>query len=743
MFICTNKGSVLLKGIPSAPFNIVNSNRLIDSIKLAPSVEGESVDAIVVTSEDLSSKIIDDAFVEALKEKHPQNVVIYIHKKSKLKDESRYAAANYVLVKPNMDILRNTISEIISKSNKQAVSSLGQQGQEEAEVPAFVAGVVGKGEGEQFTPSTDTLDIPMPEQTPGAGSDEASNASGTASSIGFTADGREVFSDGFGGYYDSNGNVVDEFGNVISQAMPNEEPLPVIENPIMDNPYQTPVDTSGLEDMYNIPKLEAPDAASVNRTYTQMFSTAELVRLANDINLEKIIADITEKNVSYEQLEERISTLSANISRIMRDSDETVPLEERLRRVNALKYEKSRLLAAKATVLEQNVDLIISNVVNTVLEAYPKRVKEIEDIIIRSRPNASIIGEADIIRLKENRTNALVELDCFLEEITLIEASLRKLTNDTVSAIIDMEDEGATRDIVVDNQIARTSAPLIPQEAVDAIKHIYELRQTIPDKMQALSNLIHTVKNLIHHVLDVDSKLIEALEEATARLSLDTIASAQIKDAIAGRNIRVFIGGPKSGRSIIPYLFAKEVARENGNVLYVNLCGENKLKRYGVESTSLGEFLLNPIRTDISVVSGEITAATPIDEIAAALRKASPFYRAVYLVIPDDNAEAIEVFTDVCLAYFVVCDLSQGNHVTTAGIVSRLAGKTCVKNVIYNRYDSVTVKGVELLGIDTIRNIICFPFKNQNLLVSASINEEDPSTFHLIHTYMQTLRKYA
>ena len=41
MFICTNKGSVLLKGIPSATFNVVNTNRLIDSIKLSPNVEGE------------------------------------------------------------------------------------------------------------------------------------------------------------------------------------------------------------------------------------------------------------------------------------------------------------------------------------------------------------------------------------------------------------------------------------------------------------------------------------------------------------------------------------------------------------------------------------------------------------------------------------------------------------------------------------------------------------------------------
>lgn len=754
MFICTNKGSVLLKGIPSATFNVVNTNRLIDSIKLSPNVEGERVDAIIVTSEDLSSKIVDDAFVKVLKEKHPDNVVIYIHKKAKLKDETRYAGANHVLVKPTIESLRGVITDVISRSNRGALEELGSTETSESEVPAFVAGSMVR---EEEVPVVSTDVLPEFESK----TEDAPASMGTAdvpefTSMGFTADGREIFMAKDGTYIDSVGNLVDQTGAVISPApggdpavvhpseTPTEIPNPVVAQAVegMAHPQTVGQIMDDVMGMSGVPEIPAPSPADINRAFESVVSTAELTQLVQDMDLEKIIAEITEKNADYEQLEERITTLYHNIDRIMKDNDESVPTEEKLRRINALKYEKSRCLGAKATVIEQHVDKIITTVLNSAIDAVTRRVHEIEKIIIETRPTSNVIASADILTLKTNRTNALVELDCFLEELAAIEMGLRKVGQDAITLFIE-ESRTDSKDFIINNTLRRTTAPILPQETTEAIKRLYETLSEIPDRMQTLANLIRTTKNLIHQVLDFDTRLIEQLEAAVERLSLSQIAKASVAKTIAGRTIRTFIGGPRSGRSIIPYLFAKKYAEENGNVLYVNLCGNDKLARYGVKSATLGEFLLNPIREDMAVVSGEICATTPIEEIATALQKATPFYRAIFLVVPEDNLEAVEVFTDAALAFYVMCDLSQGTHVQTAGLISRLESKTCIKNIIFNRYDNVTVKGIELLGIDGTKEIVCFPIKNLDLLVTASINGEDPSYYSSIHTIFDTLRKYV
>ena len=742
MFICTNKGSVLLKGVPSATFNVVNTNRLIDSIKLSPNVEGERVDAIIVTSEDLSSKVVDDAFVRVLTQKHPDNVVIYIHKKAKLKDENRYAAANYVLVKPTIDNLRGVITEVISRSNREAMQEMETTPEVEEVAPAFTPGAT-----VTETPVVEMSTAELPDVEP---KEEfvpdtfVAEQAAVATSLGFTADGREVFMTGEGTYVDSMGNIVNVNGEILEQ--PNavqEQPTTEIPNPVTEQVMAEPVATeSVLAEMSDIPRIPDPSAADVNRAFASVVSTAELSRVVNDMNLEKIISEITEKNADYEQLEERITTLYHNIDRIMKDSDENTPTEEKLRRVNALKYEKSRCLGAKATVIEQHVDKIITTILNASIDAVTRRVREIEKIIVESRPTSNAMSSADIMAIKTNRTNALVELDCFLEELAAIEVGLRKVGQDAITLFID-ESNTDSKDFIVNNTLRRSTAPIIPQETADAVKHLYETLSEIPDRMQTLANLIHTTKSLIHQVLDWDTRLIEQLEAAVERLSLSQIAKAGLAKTIAGRTIRTFIGGKRSGRSIIPYLFAKQYAKENGNVLYVNLCGNDKLARYGVQSATLGEFILNPIREDLAIVTGEICATTPIEEIASALQKATPFYKAIFLVVPEDNIEAVEVFTDMSLAFYCVCDLSLGNHMQTANLVATLSNKTCIKNVIFNRYDNVTVKGIELLGIDSTKEIVCFPIKNLDLLVTASINGEDPSDYNTVHTIFSTLRKYV
>ena len=695
MFICTNKGSILLRGIPSTTFNVVNVNRLIDSIKLAPDVDGNPIDAVLVTSDDISSRVLVNKFVEALQGKHPEVVVLYVNKRGKARGEEMFTNVDYNLMKPTTEVLRSTITEIISRSNKKAVSSMEENNEEEPDVPDFAAGKAdssGYKPGESKQASTERLDIPEPKTS--------------------TAETREE----------------------------NLEPegRPIDENKLTDD-LAHEVDVALSEQA--IPKIEPPSPEDVNKRFAKAVSTAELTSVLDDLSLENIIKDVMENNADYERLEERISTLAHNIDRIMTSGDDT-PTEEKLRRVHALTYERSKFLGPKATVIEQYVEKIIMKVTGVCISDVTSRINEINKIIVDARPTANTLSSSDIIQLKENRTNALIELDMFLEELAAIETSLRKLGTDAITLFVN-ETNDICGNLYVNDSIRRQCSPIISKESLDAIKAMYEKLSELPDEFQTLANLIRSTKSLIHKVLDCDSRLIEELERAVERLSLSQIAKSSIAKDIVGRTSRVFIGAKGSGRTIIPYLFAKMHSRENSNVLYLNLCGTEALSRYGISYTSLGEFILNPIREEVSVVCGEIDAANPIEEISGALLKANPFYQAIYIVVPEDNEEAIEVLTDNALAAYLICNPAQGNFVKQANLLRRLEPKVCLKSVVFNNFDKVTSVGVEMLGIAPDAQVTCFAIKHIDALVEASMDGEDPSIFTNVHTIFQTLRKYV
>ena len=710
MFICTNKGSILLKGVPSTTFKIVNVTQLIDSIKLAPDVSGEAIDAIVVTSDDVSSKMLLNRFIDTLKEKHPENVILYINKKSKGKNEESYPNVNYTLVKPTTDALRATLTEIISRSNKKAVGTLETETKDvsESTIPDFVAGVSVPEEELVQEQSTDTFDIPEPVKK----------------------------------YNEDMGVEVPV--DTESTVQENEQSMADAMSGILNDTGSTDVKTETVAPEVKVSSYErlAPQSPeAINGLFAKVHSTPEIMQLINDLSLETILSDILDTNTTYEQLEGRVQTLSQNIDRIMCSAD-TTPTEEKLRRVRALGYERAKCMSPKVSIVEQYVEKIIMSLTDEALKAVTERVEEIQKIIVDARPTAGTLSSADILVLKENRSNALIELEMFLAELSAIETGLRKLATETATAMItDCFD--VTQDYRVNEVLKREGVPFITEETAEALKSLYETLSKLPDQFSAVVNLVKTTKSVIHKVLDIDSRLIEKLETAVERLSLSQISKSALAKDIIGRTSRVFIGSKGSGRSIIPYLFATMHSRENGNVLYVNLCAEDALSRYGVKSTTLGEFVLNPIREDISVVSGVIDSANPIEEVAGALQKASSFYKAIYLVVPDDNIEAIEVFTDAALAMYVVCNPAQGDFSSISGILNRVSLKPCLKNVVLNKYSNVTASSVNLLGLELESDVTCFAIKHMDMIVSAAMDGVDPSSLPSIHTFFQTLRKYV
>lgn len=695
MFMCSNKGSLLLKGIPSTKFSVVNVARLIDSIALAPNVEGQEIDAVLVTSDDISSKLLYNKFAEALQSKHPDMVVLYINKKGKSRGEENFVNVNYMLTKPSTDVLKATITEIISSSNRKAVNNDSLVDEEEETVPDFAAGKVTSGEYKPGASEASDEHLEIPPVPKKKSKDVVEPKEDTTKSEKKT------------------------LAEDVADIMAEDEDKP----------------------SFVVPEITAPSTEDIERVYQHVASPSELAGLMQDISLEVIIKDLIANNSDYTRLEDHISTIAANIAQIQ-NSDDAVPTEEKLRRIRGLVLDQRVSMSARNTVIMQYVEKIIMTSTSEALNAITKYVDEIKQTLVDARPTANTLGATDIVVLKESRTNALLELDVLLDQLVTMESQVRKLGTDAVSIFVKSSHE-FTGDPVKDSNIQREVDPIIPEETLECIKKIYERLNEVPDQFKAMENLIRTTKGLIHKILDVDTRLIEELEKAVERLSLSNISKAALNQELIRRNIRVFIGSANTGRSIIPYLFYRIHSRENSNVLYVNLTGESSITKYGVKATSLGEFILNPIREENAVVAGEIGPATPIEEIVGALQKAGSFYQAIYVAIPDDNEEAVEIITDIALSAYLVYNPGRSNIARQATLLDKLSAKVCLKNIVFNEISNILPKVTEALGIDVSSGVACFKVSHMDAIVSASIEGEDPSYFPTVHTAFSLLRKYV
>ena len=693
MFLCTARGSVILKTIPSLTFEVKNLKGVLDAISLSPVLESSGVDAIVLTSDDINSRSAEKDLKEKMSSKHPDNIVIFINKKKKraLEDITNLDAN---LTAPTVDDIRELMTDIISKRNFSVIK--------EDEDKHATVGFINQEKDTYESNAEPAVASESPaEELPGL---------------------REAMA---------------------AVETPKEEP---VESTVeaTSKPVESPEisATAVAGTASDIPDLGlVPSVEELNKRFDSKVSPAELQSILNDISLENIIRDISAENNGYAAIQDKLSTLRVNIERIMLSDDE-LPLETKLERIRALVYEEEHCLSNKNVYIGKYVSSIISTITSVVLDKVNSRVNELNNLIVTMRPTAGTLAVSDIRKLKENRTNALVELDSLASALASIELELRKLGTDTVSMFIDEQDH-VTNNYLVNEQIHRKAPALISEDTVNAIRNVYNVLTDMPNDFQAVAELIKTTRTLIHKMFDMDNRLIEELERVVERLSLSDIAKASVAKNLEGKVGRVWYGGENSGRSIIPYIFAKMQAKEK-TVLYVNLTGSNPLEPYGIQATTLGEFISNPLRKEFEVVCGEISMAAPIDEIASAIRKASCFYSYIHIVMDDSSIENIKIMSDLSVAAYSIVNLGQGGIKRSSEIVRSLTDVACVKSIVFNGISNIEPAWLEPYGVEIgSPTTTCFSIRHYDEITTCGMNGMDPSELPSIHTGFAGLRKHV
>lgn len=438
----------------------------------------------------------------------------------------------------------------------------------------------------------------------------------------------------------------------------------------------------------------------------QCSEITELSVLTRELHASAVIKDLVQDNQVYTNLEANLRAINEKATAII--TDVTIPtLEEKLDKIQALMYDKEVYQARTNSIIEQRVQEIINLLVTKTRECVTKRCQELDRaIIVRSREAAKPIDSARLAGLVEERSNILLELAAINSEVQSIFVAADDIAREVASNIAE-ENTIKTGSPLVDARLRLTGVNQVSANTVETITHILETADQSSEEFKAAMREIVVMNKKLLKAVDLDNEMIATLSKVYEALKANNVEDMVIKETFIKKSLRLFIAKEGTGRSVVPYICSKLKSRQNFNVLYVDITGNNKVKDYGDDMRSLDDWMEHRYEEPYCGVKGTISE-TPeaVQRFITALVKAADYYRVINVVVDPSQRAVIDLLAPDVLTINYVTDTSNQNIEFFKDFIRDTQYDNVAQRVIINKsVDSVCKPIVEKLGLIESLNV--------------------------------------
>ena len=364
-------------------------------------------------------------------------------------------------------------------------------------------------------------------------------------------------------------------------------------------------------------------------------------------------------------------------------------LETKLEKVRALLYDKEYYKVKTNTVIEQRVEDIIELLTIHTKELLSKRLEELDQAILSINTKKDI-GEVTFTRLAgitDERANIILELTTLDKEIHNIYLASDKLVNDVAASIAEDEAD-LTGNPLVNAHLRMRNEKIISENALNTIIKILSTCDKTSEEFKSAVREISVMRAKLNKLLDLDKETIVAQTQIINFLRSNQIEETVIAETLIKKSLRVFTGNEGTGRTIVPYVLSKYKARQNTNVLYIDLTGTSKLTDYGYTVISLDDWILNKQEKQFCAVAGKIND-TPEDSqrLLVSLVKAADYYRVINVVISPEQEEIFHVIASDVLCVNYITDTNNRSLAFMKEFIARTKYENVAQRVIHQIID--------------------------------------------------------
>lgn len=480
---------------------------------------------------------------------------------------------------------------------------------------------------------------------------------------------------------------------------------------------------------------EPPKPSPAEDVIASVKSVKDWDILNRQINRDSIIRQLILENNEFAGVANMLNVWDLRIRDVWADPHKSN--EEKMRAVQEFGANRQVLQATYNSVLVDKFVSLLERVVSVCSATVEERCNEITHAVISVQQNKDAFLEKAVSgedSLDDTLYERMVELQSIEGELCKMFAFLH---HEGMEEIVGRLGEKLPSTNEYINNVLSVSAKLYqPGNTVNLAQAIVDSLAKGQVQLSLIEDKVKGLMSTMFQVIVAQNKVIQYQRDVISCLRANNVESLVVRDSLLKECFNVIVGSEHTGLTATSAIYAGMLSRRD-NTLVVDLTGHSHYDRYGYDTVSLDEFMVERIQHPLLFVTGSVdNDPEKVFHLMEELKSRLTYFRHLIIVL---DAAQLNVLDQVgrealSISYVTNCTVESLAAVTAAYEAGRKIPNVCHKLICIDSPVDVGMLIATLKMDISMTKLIPIPYLRE--IKQAAIVRQQP------HTYNDVLRVF-
>lgn len=533
-------------------------------------------------------------------------------------------------------------------------------------------------------------------------------------------------------------SAADKVGALGANPEPPRPIAPVAEKEEDTSAPPAPVELELPEPQADLPPVEEnelPKPDPAEDVIASVKSVKDWDILKRQINRDSIIRQLILENNEFAGVANMLNVWDLRIRDVWADPHKSN--EEKMRAVQEFGANRQVLQATYNSVLVDKFVSLLERVVSVCSATVEERCNEITHAVVSVQQNKDAFLEKAVSgedSLDDTLYERMVELQSIEGELCKMFAFLH---HEGMEEIVGRLGEKLPSTNEYINNVLSVSAKLYqPGNTVNLAQAIVDSLAKGQVQLSLIEDKVKGLMSTMFQVIVAQNKVIQYQRDVISCLRANNVESLVVRDSLLKECFNVIVGSEHTGLTATSAIYAGMLSRRD-NTLVVDLTGHSHYDRYGYDTVSLDEFMVERIQRPLLFVTGSVdNDPEKVFHLMEELKSRLTYFRHLIIVL---DAAQLNVLDQVgrealSISYVTNCTVESLAAVTAAYEAGRKIPNVCHKLICIDSPVDVGMLIATLKMDISMTKLIPIPYLRE--IKQAAIVRQQP------HTYNDVLRVF-
>lgn len=482
-------------------------------------------------------------------------------------------------------------------------------------------------------------------------------------------------------------------------------------------------------------KNEPPKPSPAEDVIASVKSVKDWDILKRQINRDSIIRQLILENNEFAGVANMLNVWDLRIRDVWADPHKSN--EEKMRAVQEFGANRQVLQATYNSVLVDKFVSLLERVVSVCSATVEDRCNEITHAVVSVQQNKDAFLEKAVSgedSLDDTLYERMVELQSIEGELCKMFAFLH---HEGMEEIVGRLGEKLPSTNEYINNVLSVSAKLYqPGNTVNLAQAIVDSLAKGQVQLSLIEDKVKGLMSTMFQVIVAQNKVIQYQRDVISCLRANNVESLVVRDSLLKECFNVIVGSEHTGLTATSAIYAGMLSRRD-NTLVVDLTGHSHYDRYGYDTVSLDEFMVERIQRPLLFVTGSVdNDPEKVFHLMEELKSRLTYFRHLIIVL---DAAQLNVLDQVgrealSISYVTNCTIESLAAITAAYEAGRKIPNVCHKLICIDSPVDVGMLIATLKMDISMTKLIPIPYLRE--IKQAAIVRQQP------HTYNDVLRVF-